>query len=281
MKNIKTIFITIIFLLPAISVWAADSSVSASKSCYNHAVKAFNSAQRAEETAKVSLYPDDIASYYEIALKNYKLALGQSQRSAEESEQLSKSEIQNRKHFISECLRKIKICKNKYDDAIYRKYYDNAVRDFNAAQRAEENARFYSRPVNKADYYRIAIKNYKLALKQAQYSAEKLEELSEREKNYREYIINECRERIDVCKKRYSNAMDGSVLEDLRQKAYRYIIAGFNYATADDKRGAKRNWNKAISLYQEALMHTDDRAVQEVIKSKIQTALHYLEYLQE
>lgn len=276
MKNIKAIFIAIIFLWIAITVWATSLSASASKSHYNHAVEAFNSAQRAEDTAKMSSYASDIASYYEIALKNYKFALKAVQHSEKESERLSKSEIRNRKHLINECLRKIKICKNKYDDAIYRKYYDNAVRDFNAAQRAEENARFYSRPVNKADYYQIAIKNYKLALKEAQRSTEKFEELSEREKHDRGRIINECRERIDVCEERYNNAIGGSILEDLRQKAYRYVIAGFNYATADDEESAKRNWNKAISLYREALIHTDDRVVQEVIKSKIQEIIHYV-----
>ena len=155
-------------------------------------------------------------------------------------------------------------------------YYDCAVEAFETAQGAEENARSHSRPVNKADYYRIAIKNYKLALKQAQYSAEKLEELSKREKNGRWRIINECRERIDVCEERYSNAISGLVFEDLRQKAYRYVIAGFNYATADDKESAKRNWNKAISLYREALEYTKNAAEQEVIKSKIQEIIHYI-----
>jgi hypothetical protein len=66
-------------------------------------------------------------------------------------------------------------------------------------------------------------------------------------------------------------------VEELRRQAYKYMIAGFNYATAGDKISAKRSWELALQLYRNALDHTSDIAEKEVINSKISEILHYME----
>jgi tetratricopeptide (TPR) repeat protein len=280
-RNTNPAFSKIVCLLLAVTaVTVVCSSAFADKDHYYQAVDALRNARLAEETAQLSAYASDIANYYQLALRNYETALEQAERSSEESEELSEKEKRNRRKIISEALKKIKICKIKYDNATFRKYFDNAVKNFNAAKKEEENAKTYLLPRNKADSYQAAIKNYELALKQARRSSEESEQLSEREKYERENIINESRERIAVCRKRYSEAANDSVIEELRQNAHKYIVAGFNYATANDKAAARRSWNEAIRLYEEALSYVDDAAVEELIKSKIQAVGQYLEHVQ-
>jgi len=161
--------------------------------------------------------------------------------------------------------------------SVTERRYDYAVEAFEAAQRAEESARLHLYLADKADYYQTALKNYKLALKEAQRSIEESEQLSRREKYDREHMIDECREKIDICEERYGQAAANLNFEELKRKAYKYVIAGFNYAIADDKSSAKRSWDEAMRLYKKALTYTKDPAEQEIIKSKIQEIIHYIE----
>jgi hypothetical protein len=280
LRIVKLTFICAMSLLMATAVEAANGKDSKEKTYFQFAQEAFGAGQTAEETAKLSFYTTDVAEYYELAIKNYKLALKEAQTSMEFEEPLDEDEIKVRNTIISDSTRKIKICQNKFEDATYRKYYDNALRDFEIGQEAEEKARFFSSPLSRADYYQIAIKNYQNALKLAQRSTEELEELSQKEQYERERLMAECRERVEICQMRFTNANIDSTLEDLRQQGHKYVVAGFNYIIAGNQGRAKSSWNEALRIYNEALLYMNEDAAREVIKSKVSAVKKYLEYCQ-
>ncbi|MFH1046519.1 MAG: hypothetical protein V1727_06120 [Candidatus Omnitrophota bacterium] len=280
MRILSRYVFLIAMLICSSRLFAYDESYKL-KHCFLNARDALKSAQSVEDTAKLAAYASDSADYYELAINHYKLALKEAQNSIEQAETLNPEELKERDSMIGETTRKIKICQNRFADVTYRKYYDNALRDFTVAQKAEESARYYGSPVSQSDYYQLAIKNYELALKQAIRSSEEMEELSQREKYERERLIAECRERLETCQKRYANATIDSTLEELRGDAHKFVIAGFNYATANDKTNARASWNEANRIYSEALLYTSDRGAQEVIKSKMASVKKYLEYVNE
>lgn len=160
--------------------------------------------------------------------------------------------------------------------AATERYYSRALEAFHKAQNAEETARLSTYASDIANYYELAFKNYTLALKEAQRSQETSEELSESEKHNRNRIISESQERIPVCKEGYEKAASSLNAEELKQTASRHIIAGFKDTVSGDKNAARKNWEEAIALYRKALAHTDDKAVQEIIKSKIKEVTHYI-----
>ncbi len=155
--------------------------------------------------------------------------------------------------------------------------YSLAKETYREAQKAKDSARGISFAASQVDYYNLAIENYNEALKNAQRSKEDLEKLTRRQQYERERLIDDSRQRIEICQKRYNQAIAVFNVEELRRQAYKYMIAGFNYATAGDKISAKRSWEQALQLYRNALDNTSDIAEKEVINSKISEILHYME----
>ncbi|MFH1046518.1 MAG: hypothetical protein V1727_06115 [Candidatus Omnitrophota bacterium] len=162
-------------------------------------------------------------------------------------------------------------------DTEERTRYELAEAAYQTALRAEDSARGIAYASGQADYYQIAMQNYNAALKDAQRSIEELEKLTRREQYERERMIDDCRMRIEICQKRYDEALAMFNVEELRRSAYKYMIAGFNYATSGNKVSAQNSWNESLRLYKEALNRTDDLAEKEVINSKISEILYYME----
>ncbi|MFC1699991.1 hypothetical protein ACFL1I_08590, partial [Candidatus Omnitrophota bacterium] len=142
------------------------------------------------------------------------------------------------------------------------------------------NARYCVYQSSKVDYFQIALKRYEQALKGGMRSAEEFEQLSEAEKFDRNRLIEDCRERIEVCQRKLNQAKSGAEIETLQRQAHNYVVAGFNYATADNRPKAKEIWEKAVRLYGEALARSEDPGAQELIRSKMQAIKHYLDYVE-
>jgi tetratricopeptide (TPR) repeat protein len=160
--------------------------------------------------------------------------------------------------------------------------YDNAQEAFQSAQRAEETAKLSSFASDVAYYYHIALEHYQRALKEAQRSREESEQLSEVEQDDREKIITEASKRIEICTDRYNQAGGSVTVAQLRQKASRYAIEGFKFAVDNDKANAKKNWDEAIRIYEEALTHVQNELERELIQSKIKKIKFYSEkYLEK
>ncbi|MFC1631746.1 hypothetical protein ACFL1I_08585 [Candidatus Omnitrophota bacterium] len=156
-------------------------------------------------------------------------------------------------------------------------HYEQAQQAFEQAQKAEGLAKIATYTSDIAEYYETALKNYKLALSEAGRSEGDSEQLSQSKKYERQEIIDESREKIEVCEEKYQAASSGSDLEQLKHQASRKVITGFKHATSGEKADAKRDWDDAIRLYKKALGVTKEEVEVEVIQSKIKEVEHYIE----
>jgi hypothetical protein len=165
---------------------------------------------------------------------------------------------------------------------VVRRSYDNAQEAFQSAQRAEETARLSSFASDVAYYYHIALEHYQRALEEAQLSKAESEQLSKMEQNEREKIITQASKGIKICTDGFNQAGGSITVAQLRQKASRYAIEGFKFAIDNDKANAKKNWDEAIRIYEEALTHVQNELEKKFIQSKIKKIKFYSEkYLEK
>lgn len=156
-------------------------------------------------------------------------------------------------------------------------YFALSHQAYKEAQYTENYAKGLGYAETKADYYQKAMKYYTRALMHAQNSIDNRERLSRREKYQRTQIIDDSKEQFKICQLKYNETVSFMSVQGLEDVAYRFMIAGFDFASSGNTSGAKRNWQEALKLYRQALSLTEDITKRETINEKIAEINDYKE----